>query len=77
MFGGKPRAVVYAVLQGELFDVRTGESLGKTRATEFVDAPAVLETGPRIPARSLEQTLESATIRVKDAVIDLVKYLGL
>lgn len=77
MFGLTPRAVVHAVLQGELFDVRTGESLGKTRATEFVDAPAFLETGPRIPAASLEQTLESAATRVKGAAITLVKDLGL
>ncbi len=77
ILGANARAVVFAVLQGELFDLRTGESLGKRTYTEFMDTPDLLESGPKIPVSSLAPTLESATTRTKGAVVNLVRVLGL
>jgi hypothetical protein len=75
--GATPRAAVHAVLQAELFDLRTGESLGKQTYTDFMDAPALLTSGPTIPRAALDPTLESAVARVQGAVISLVRVIGL
>ena len=77
ILGANARAVVFAVLQGELFDLRTGESLGTRTYTEFMGHTDLTESGPKIPVPSLAPTLESATTRTQGAVINLVRVLGL
>jgi hypothetical protein len=77
MFGSQPRTVVHAALRAEIFDLRTGESLGSKSNLQFTWMFTPLETGPKIAAKAQQETRSAAASRTEFAVLGLLDALGL
>lgn len=76
-FGSTPQTLVYAVLKGELFDLRTEKSLGSKVASQAFRTPIAMESGPKLPAASVDEITDLAIARVKDATVEIIRAFGL
>lgn len=77
MFGSQPRTLVHAALKGEVFDLRTSESLGAKSNLQFAWTFTPLESGPKIAVKAEQEIRSAVTTRTEFAVLGLIDALGL
>lgn len=77
LFNSIRNAVGYAALEAEVFDTKTGKSLGTASSLNFWPIPATMETGPQVPDSGLAQFKEVAKNQIQITVAMLLERLGL
>lgn len=74
---GGIQCVAQVRLKGELFDLRTGQSLARDQHLTYWQVPQKLDPGPRISDADLRELREPMLSRASEAVQQLLRKLGL
>jgi hypothetical protein len=64
-------------MKAEVFDTRSGKSVGTYETQNFWPTPVSLEAGPKITDSDLSQFRESALGRIQGAVAEMLEKLGM